>query len=431
MTYREIMEYLEQMNRLGSVPGLDSIRRLCDRLGNPQEKTAFVHIAGTNGKGSTLAMISQVLTKAGKRTGRYVSPAVMDYREHFQIDGKMISKAEYSKYMTRVIEEADAMEAEGLSHPTVFEMETALAFLFFAEKKCDLAVLETGMGGALDATNLIEKPLVCVITSISMDHMQFLGDTLSKIAEQKAGIIKRGCPVVTGIGQDAEVLSVIRRKAQLMDSELTVADEGALTGVKYGMTTQSFHYKSRKNLKIHMAGVWQIENAVLALEALDVLAGQGIAISEEAIRAGLEETCWQGRLSVIFRKPLFVVDGAHNPDAAKKLAKSMEQYFPDKKRIFIMGILRDKAVEEIVRTLSPLANQVITVTTPQNARSLSAYELAMTVKEFQPNVTSADSLEEAVEMALLMADDKTLVAAMGSLSFLGRITEIVTNRVKG
>lgn len=430
MKYSQAMEYMENMNRLGSVPGLDSIKELCKRLGDPQDRLRFVHIAGTNGKGSTLAYVSTVLTKAGYKTGRYSSPAVFDYRERFQIDGKNISKQAFSKYLSIVAAQADEMEAEGMAHPTSFEIETAIAFLYFLDQRCDIVVLEAGMGGLEDATNLIHTTIVSVFASVSMDHMQFLGKTLSEIAKQKAGIIKTG-GIAVSMRQAPEVMQVICETCRREQVELVVADASEATNVKYGFDKQSFSYGGYRNLVISLAGKWQIENAVLAVGVLKVLERAGYPVSEEHLRSGLRETVWQGRYTVLARKPLFVIDGAHNADASEKLACTIEQDFEGKQKIFIMGILRDKEYEKIIQNTVKLADQIITVAAPDNPRAMSSYELAQEIRPYQSHVTAADSLEEAVEMAYLFADSKSVIIAFGSLSYQGRLVEIVNKKLAG
>jgi len=430
MNYSQAMDYMEKMNGLGSVPGLASVTELCRRLSDPQDHLQFVHIAGTNGKGSTLAYISTVLSTAGYKVGRYSSPAVFDYRERFQINGKMISKQAFSKYLTIVAEQADEMQKQGLPHPTAFEIETALAFLFFQEQKCDIVVLETGMGGLLDATNLVRTTLVCAFTSISMDHMQFLGKTLTEIAMQKAGILKKGCKAVS-IRQNPEAEAVLQKCCKEKNIEFIVADVNDATKVKYGFNNQKFSYAGYRDLVIPLAGRWQIENAVLAVRVIQVLGNLGFPVSEEALRTGFRATEWRGRYTVLARKPLFIIDGAHNADASEKLAATMEQDLTRKHKIFIMGILRDKEYEKIIHNTVRLADQIITVAAPGNPRAMSSYELAQEIRRLEPEaagVTAADSLEEAVEMAYLFASKDSVIIAFGSLSYQGRLAQIVEHR---
>lgn len=429
MNYKEAIEYAESLQRYGCVPGLSNIRQLCMRLGNPQNKLKFVHIAGTNGKGSVLAYVSTILQEAGYRVGRYLSPALMDYRERFQVNGKMIPKTQFGVYLERVKAAAAQMEAEGLPHPTQFEVDTALSFLYFLDKKCDIVVLETGLGGVEDATNLIETTVCAVITPIGMDHMALLGSSLGEIALQKAGIIKEHCKVIS-CWQKEEAMQVIRQEAAGYGCELHIADVNCAKGIKYGLTKQRFTYGSYKNLEITLAGQYQIANAVLAVETVEALNASGFSISEKALRDGLFKTKWPGRFQIIGGKPLFVLDGAHNEDAAFMLAQSVKFYFSQKKLIYIMGILADKEYDKIIRLMAPYAEQIITVTPPHNPRALGGYDLAQAVREQHPCVTVADSLQESVEIACLLAEGEkdAVVVAFGSLSFLGELTDIIEHR---
>ena len=423
MTERQAMEYIAQLSGLGVVPGLDSIRELCRRLEDPQKKLKFIHVAGTNGKGSVSTYIASVLQCAGYRVGRYISPVIYEYRERIQINGRMISKKALCQGIERIKTVCDAMTAEGLPHPTPFEIETALGFLFFMEKGCDIVVLETGMGGLLDATNIVENTVVAVLTSISMDHMRYLGDAIEKIAEQKAGVIKRGCAVVS-TGQSPEVMEVICRRAKELDCPVTAAGADKAEKVHYGLECQRFDLGCRKKLEITLAGKYQIENAVLAVEAIDVLGERGFPVSEEQLRRGLRDAEWPGRFTIIKRHPLFIADGAHNEDAAKRLAESLTFYFTNRRIIYIMGVLKDKEYEKIIALTHAYADHIITVTPPENPRALPAYELALEVAKVHPKVTAVDSLEEAVEMSLLLAGSEDVIIAFGSLSYLGKLMEI-------
>ncbi len=429
MKYKEAMAYVESIQHYGSVLGLDNMKHLCERLGNPQDKLKFVHIAGTNGKGSVLAYISTVLQAAGYCVGRYISPVIFEYREHFQINGKMISKIAFGKYMEQVKEAAEQLVQEGLPHPTPFEMETAVSFLCFLDRKCDIVVLETGLGGSLDATNIIKTALCCVIASISMDHMAVLGNSLEQIACQKAGIIKEEVPVVT-CKQAPEAMEVLKDKTSQMHSALLLADVADARRVKYGIKKQSFSYKGYRDLEITMAGRCQIDNAVLALEAIEAIGRMGFPVPEGALRQGLLTTKWRGRFEVIGQKPLFVVDGAHNEDAAARLAESIRFYFTNKRIIYIIGMLEDKEYDKVLRLTSSFAEHMITVTPPHNARAMDACELARAAGVYHNSVTAADSLEEAVELSYLLAgkDKDALIIAFGSLSFLGSLIHIVEHR---
>lgn len=447
MNYRETLEYIEEISSYGSLLGLDNIRELCRRMGNPQDSLRFVHIAGTNGKGSALAYISTILKSAGMKVGRYISPTIFEYRECIQVNGRSITKDALCEGMTYIKEICQQMVADGGTHPTRFEIETALAFWYFVKKECDIVVLETGMGGETDATNLITTTEVAVLTSIAMDHMQFLGDTLPQITRQKAGIIKSGGDVVA-LEQVDEAAKVIQEVASQKGCKLIFSKDEDIKNVRYGIEKQRFDLKVVledteleglngadkqaekknevwKNLEIHLAGQYQIQNAAVAVKAVLALRERGFAITEKAIRKGLAETEWEGRFSVIAKKPLFVVDGAHNEDAAQKLAQSIEFYFKDKRIIYILGILKDKEYKKIIDLTHRFADQIITITPPNNPRGMHAYDLAKEVAKVHPNVTAVDSLEEAVEMSYLLAGKDDVILAFGSLSYLGQLIKIV------
>ncbi len=427
--YQQAREYMQMLTGKGIVLGLASMKRLTERMGRPQDMVKFVHIAGTNGKGSVLGFVSTILHRAGYRVGRYSSPAVFSELEKLQVNGRPISRSDYARGMEQVRLAAEQMEAEGYPYPTAFEAETALAFWYFREKKCELAVLETGMGGTLDATNIVTTTVAAVLTPVSMDHMGMLGDTLSQIASQKAGIIKEGCCVVTG-AQKPEAMQVIETACREKAASLYIADIGEAKKIKYGIEKQYFDYREYKKLMISLAGSYQIENAVIAVETIRVLGRCGFPVRESMLRKGLLETTWRGRFTVLARKPYFIIDGAHNEAAAKRLAETVTFHFTNKRIITIMGILKDKEYEKIVRLTAPLAEQIITVTTPGNPRAFPAYELAGVVSRYHSHVTAADSLQEAVEMSYLLADADSVILAFGSLSYLGELSKIVENRDK-
>jgi len=425
MTEKETYDYLEKLKPLGSHLGLSCIKELCRRLYDPQEDLRFIHIAGTNGKGSVLAMVSETLCACGYKTGRYISPAIGDYRERFQINGHMISKKLLCEYVERLKEVCDKMQADGFAHPTPFEFETALAFLYFKEKGCDVVVLETGMGGETDATNIITTTMIAVLTSISMDHMQFLGNTLSKIAGIKAGIIKEGVQVVSA-WQEPEVVSVIEEVCTKKHGVLHMADREKAKILGASEQGLRFSYKEHSKMKLSLRGTYQLVNGAVALEVLDCLKEKfDFSLSEEKIRHAFENICWQGRFEKIAKKPDFYIDGAHNEAAAKSLSQTIEFYFTNKKIIYIMGVLKDKEYEKIIAATYPYADSIITVKTPHNERAMDAYELARAVAVYHKKVTAADSLEEAVEMAYLMAGNDAVIIAFGSLSYLGELTAIV------
>lgn len=429
MKEQEVMEYIETINSLGIVPGLDSIRELCKRLGDPQKSMRFVHVAGTNGKGSVSAYIAAALKAGGYRVGRYISPVIFEYRERIQVNDRYITREALGRLADQVKRVCGEMTAEGLPQPTAFEVETAMAFLYFMEKSCDIVVLETGMGGLLDATNVIDRPVLTVITSVSMDHMRFLGNTLAEIAAQKAGILKQGVPVVSA-KQRPEAEKVIAERAAELRCFLTVADPAGITHIKYGLEKQRFSYGGLTGLEIPLAGKYQVENAALAVAALKILGERGFPLTEQRLRRGLMQTVWDGRFTLAGRRPWFIIDGAHNEDGAKRLAESLEFYFTNKRIVYIMGVLKDKEYGKMIELTHALADQIITVTPPDNPRALPAYELAREVAGLHPDVTAADSLEEAVEMARLLAGKEDVIVAFGTLSFAGRLMRILGYRQK-
>ncbi len=435
MNSREAEEYINRIQGFGSVMGLDSVRELCKRLGNPQERLSFVHIAGTNGKGSVLALVSTVLKAAGFRTGRFFSPTIFEYREGIQVNEHIMSRADFCSYLERVKTAADGMTAEGLPHPTIFEIDTAMAFCYFLDKKCDIVVLESGMGGALDATNIIANTLAAVLTPISADHEAYLGKSYQEIAANKAGIIKKGCTVVSAPQHDA-ASRVIKDKCRLTGCPLVWARPEQARGIKYGNylssdknSLQRFTYGSCKDLAISLAGKYQIDNAVVALEVLAVLAQKGFPVKEQKLRKGMMEAAWPGRFQILAKKPLFIADGAHNEAAAAVLAESLRFYFTKKKIIYIIGILRDKDYRKILERTYAYAEQIITVTT-LGPRGMGAYELAREARGFHDSVTCADSLEEAIELAGLLAGKDGVIVAFGSLSYLGKLIKIIENNRK-
>lgn len=427
MNYKEARVYLEEISKYGSVLGLETMGELLNRLGNPQDDLKFIHISGTNGKGSVLAYLSTILTTAGYRTGRYISPTLFSYRERIQVDEEPISKESLAAHVTKISEAISDMKEKNAGSPTVFEVETALAFLYFKEQKCDLVVLETGLGGALDATNVIKTSVIEVIASISMDHMEFLGDTLEKIAVQKAGIIKPYTRVVTA-KQEKEAEKVIRNVCAENHCicQETIPEE--IHEVSYGFESQTFSYKTWKNVTISLAGSYQILNGALALEAVEALRECGYDISDEQVFAGMKKTQWKGRFTVLSKNPLVIIDGAHNPGAATELQKSLALYFPDKKLHYIMGVFKDKDYQKVIELTAPLAEHIITVETPGNPRALPAEVLKEAVKRVNPSVEAAESIADAVRKSFNHAHKEDAIIIFGSLSFLGEAELAVKNR---
>lgn len=445
MTYDEMKSYIEGVGRFGISLGLGRIRELLLRLSNPEKNLRVIHVAGTNGKGSFCTFISQILIEAGYKVGRYISPTLYGYRERLQINHEWIEKEAAAALMTRLKTVCEAMAADGFEYPTLFEIETAMAFLYFNERKCDFVVLEVGMGGLEDSTNVIEKPLLSVITAISRDHMAMLGSTISEIAVQKAGIIKKNCPVFT-FEQEDGAMAVLQQRAQALSAPMTVADKNAVLVKKTGLSSQCFDYKSYKNLEIKMAGVYQIENAAAAAEAAKILMSLGISIKREAVYAGLKKAVWHGRFEVLSEKPYVIADGAHNEGGAIALRESIDTYFKGKRLIGLAGVFADKDYETILKLLMPYFKRLYTHK-PEGSRGLDSGKLAAAAKEIAAQqflekeavdakknagnaveaveIFDAKTVTEAAKMALKAAAPDDVILSFGSLSTIGALSRYI------
>lgn len=429
MNYSEARKFVEETTKYGSILGLETIKTLLDELGNPQDKVKIVHVAGTNGKGSVFTFVQNVLLKAGYHVGRYASPAVFEYREIIQFDGKNITEEEFAKYMANVKSACDRMVSQGKHHPTSFEVETALAYLYFSNKPCDIVLIETGMGGETDATNVEKEALCSVITSISLDHMQFLGNTVEDIAKVKAGIIKENSDVVVS-NQGESIINVIESQAAVKNSKVVVANEPY--NIKIDGYITSFDYVTandkKLSVKISMMGAYQLINACTAIETLEILRSKGYDITDENIIEGMKNAKWPGRMEVVKEQPLIVIDGAHNPGAAIKLKESIEMYFTNKRIAFIMGVLADKDYSEEIKIVALLAKKIFTIT-PDNKRALNGEALALAVADSNKNVTFEPTLEEAVKEAenLYKNNEIDMILAFGSLSYLGDLKNIIND----
>ncbi len=418
MNYEDARKYIDSIAKFGSKLGLDNIRNLMRRLGDPQKKLRFIHIAGTNGKGSTVAFINSILIKAGYWTGMYTSPFVERFSERIRVDDTEISEEDFAALATCVREEAEKMKEDGEGAPTEFELICAIAFLYFCEKKCDICILEVGLGGRLDATNVIDDPLLCIITSISYDHMDILGDTLEKIAYEKAGIIKEGSRVLIYPQTDG-VKKVISDVCEKRGAVLNMAEmpskliRAGLDGVEFVLGGDSY--------RIKLLGDYQINNAALAISAIRLLENRGIDISEDDIREGLKNTRWPARFEVLRQDPCVIIDGSHNVQGMEKLSSSLKLYFGDRKIVLIVGILRDKEYGRMLDVILPHAKKVYTVTVP-SPRTLTAAELLCEVRR-RTNI-DACSVEDPVracKMALKEAGDTDVICACGSLYYVGLI----------
>lgn len=405
--------------------GLSRTRELLARLGNPQDALRFVHVAGTNGKGSTCSFVASVLEQAGYRVGLFTSPALYRFEDRIRVNGVNIAPDELLSVTARVKEAADGME----EHPTEFELLTAVAFCHFAQKGCDIVVAEVGMGGRLDSTNVIAHPEVCVITPIAFDHCAFLGNTLDAIAREKAGIIKPRVPVVSA-PQEPSVAGVIAEVAQQELAPLRVVDLDELEG-----SEACFSYRGRCDLSLGLAGAFQLINAATALDTIGVLEQAGWRIPEEAVRRGLAQVSWPGRFEVVSEDPLIIFDGGHNVAGMKALLDALDAAYPSHYRIALSGVLEDKAYEEMARLLALSADEVVTVT-PSNPRALPAKDYAhvlrsvQTASEHECLVVAARDIVSGVEEALSRcrahsASGPTLIFVCGSLYLLGSVMEVL------
>ncbi len=370
MTYEEALTYIHSFDWRGSRPGLSRTLELCRRLGNPEKDLRFVHVAGTNGKGSFCRMLSGILTAAGYKTGLFVSPYVLRFNERIQIDGKEIPDEELAEATERVKAAACDMEDQ----PTEFELITAIGFVYFQKQKCDLVVLECGMGGRLDSTNVISSPLLSVITGVSLDHTKILGDTVEKIALEKAGIIKRGRPCLYG-GTDESVKRVIEAVATERNAPFYRVDFDRLAVDRMTLDGTIFDFAPLRELHLSLLGSYQPENAARVLTAVELLQKEGLNIPEGAIRKGLANAVWNARFELLLREPLVLYDGGHNPEGIAAAVGSIRTYFKDQKVNLLMGVMKDKDYSTMIKELAPLAGKVFAVT-PANPRSLPAKELA-------------------------------------------------------
>ena len=424
MSIESTLEYIHKTSWLGSKPGLSRTHELLEKLGNPHKKLKFVHIAGTNGKGSTCAYIASVLAQAGYKTGLYTSPYINFFNERIRINGKCISDDDLEKLVDVIRPFADSMQ----DSPTEFEIITALAMKYFCDKECDIVVLEVGMGGELDSTNVIDTPECAVITPIALDHTAVLGDTIEKVAFAKSGIIKGGrvvCADTHGSAYD-----VINSVCKVKNASIICPDYSAIKNLVCDITGSSFDYKEYKQLKIQLTGTYQPNNAIVALTALEALRDKGYNISSEDIYTGFENTCWMGRFEILGKSPVFVLDGAHNPHGMKAAFESLNTLFPGKRIVFVVGAMADKDISTMFSIITPISDVFYTVT-PENSRSMKADKLAELLCKLGANAVSFDNrFDEVVKAALEKAGKDGIVAALGSLYFSNDIRKAYERAVK-
>ena len=413
MTDMEAVELIHQRAWVGQKPGLERIRRLLGRLGNPQEKLKFVHIAGSNGKGSTAAMLASVLTAAGLKTGLYTSPHLWRFHERFQVDGVPIPGEELVEIAVQVLAAAE--------DETEFELMTAIGMVHFLRSKCDIVVLETGLGGRLDSTNIIPSPEAAVITHIGLEHTELLGDTLDKIAAEKAGIIKEGCSVVL-YEQGFDLYGLFEEICRFRYSRLALA--GSPVVLSSGLEGQTFTYRGSGPYHIALLGEHQISNAAVVLETVKVLRQRGWEISEAALARGLEEARWPGRLELAWNSPNVILDGGHNPQCMEALARSLRGLYPEKKLLFLTGVLADKDYPAMMGELLPLAKEFFTIT-PDSPRAMSAQELADYLRGRGGRAAPCGTVREALDQALAAAEPQDVVCVTGSLYMIGEVRHLL------
>ncbi len=414
MNYDQALKYIHSVSWMGSRPGLERISELCRLLGDPQKGIRFIHVAGTNGKGSFCSMMASILRRAGYRTGLYTSPYVKRFNERMSIDGADISDGELAELTEYVRPFADSMGDK----PTEFELITAIAFEYFKRHSCHVVVLETGMGGRLDATNIIDSPLLTVITGIALDHTAFLGDTVPEIAAEKAGIIKAGCPVHWG-GKDPAAAAVISEKAEQLGVEFSAVDYSKLDNIRPALEGTTFDFGEYKDLKIQLLGLYQPENAASVVAATRLLRRRGLEISERALREGLAATRWPARFERLSTQPTVIYDGSHNPQGIDAAIRSIKGIFPGRKVNLLTGVLRDKDYNYIAGVLAQVAADVWCVT-PDNDRALPAEEYAQVLRGFGVHAVACDTLESGVAAAYEASlDSDTPLIALGSLYMYG------------
>ena len=425
-SYDEVIHIIENTRRFGNLTGYEVSKKMLEQLGNPQRGIPFVHVAGTNGKGSTTAFLCKILEKAGKKVGMFTSPHLITFEERIRINGVYISKEDVTRLGNQLLETQFEVS------PTMFDYCLAMAVLYFKEQACDIMIMETGIGGRYDSTNALGVPEIAVITKIGCDHMGILGNTLEEIAAEKAGIIKRGCPVVT-CEQEPSAEEVLRREfCQVNDFEEPVN----FVRTKFYDVLAMYmpaeeDYRFVRDIPMKMVGDYQIENAAVATVAAHVLLNKWSKNNllsermsqeyiEDIIRAGIADTVWKGRMEIVNQKPFFMIDGAHNSNGVQALARSLQELYPNEKFHFIMGVMADKDYEEMIDVLLPLAIDFITVT-PESNRALQSKDLAACIERKGIQARYVDDMESVIRPLLTASPESSKTIAFGSLYFIGAI----------
>ena len=413
----EAISYIHSVCWKGSIPGLGRTQTLLEKMGNPHNSLKYVHIAGTNGKGSTAAMTASILQQAGYTVGLYTSPYIYRFNERMQVNGQPISDKELVEITAWVRPFAQSMEES----PTEFELVSCIAFEYFKRSKCDIVVLEVGMGGALDSTNVIPAPEVAVITNIGLDHTEVLGNTVEEIAKTKSGIFKPGCNAVIYRGSDS-VEAVFEQVCKEQDIPLAKADFAGLELVAHSLEGQTFHCGNRKNIFLPLLGDHQLHNAAVVLSVADALIARGWNISEETIYDGIANVSWPGRFDIVSKDPLFIIDGGHNPQCIEALVKNIQDYLADKSVIALTGVLADKDYADMYKPVMALVEEFVCIT-PPNPRKLDAHLLAQYLTQAGAKATGCDSIVEGVRLAREKAGSHGAVLCFGSLYTIGTIRD--------
>ncbi len=410
MNYEQALEYIHSVNWTFCKPGLERITKLCASLGDPQKNLRFIHVAGTNGKGSTSAMLASILQSAGYRTGLYTSPYIRTFCERIRVDGENIPQETLANLTERIRPIAEKMEDK----PTEFELITALAFAYFADCSCDVVVLEVGLGGRLDSTNVIENTALSIITGIDFDHTALLGNTIEEIAKEKAGIIKTGRPILFG-GGEGEALDAIRDVAHEKNAPVYCVDRLSYKEKEATLDGTIFEYSHYTNLHLPLLGAYQPYNATTVLTAIDLLNEQGFAIEEEAVRNGLTAVRWPARFELLSRDPIIIYDGGHNPEGVRAAVASVKAYFGNQRINLLSGVMADKDRGEMIETMKPIIARAFTVT-PNNPRSLVAADYAAQLASYDIFATPYASVAEGVKAAIESSKKENIpLVCLGSL----------------
>ncbi len=423
MNYNQALEFIHSSSNYFCKPGLDRIKRLCDSLGNPQDSLKFIHVAGTNGKGSFCAMLSSVLQNAGYKVGRYTSPYILDFNERIAVNGCPISNSDLCALCDKIKPYCDNTE----DSPTEFEVITALGFEHFKNEKCDIVILECGMGGKFDATNIIKTPILSVITGVDFDHQNFLGDTIEQIAQEKTGIIKQNVPCIW-CGDNIAAENIIKNTAKENNAPLYTPEKDKLQINSLDLSGTSFNYGEFKNVEISLLGNYQPLNAANVLTACSILNNSGFTVERNSIYNGLRNVTWHARFEKLGENPLIIFDGAHNPQGIRASVDSIKMYFGNKKVNILSGVMADKDYNFMVRAIGEVANNIYCVT-PDNPRALKSNKYCDTFKNLGFNSFFFDSIEDGLMKA--MNDSKKSgvpLIILGSLYLYSDIYKILKNQ---